>query len=257
MFRQFAPFALLFLLASSLAGCSKESITIDEIYDGDTFSISTGKVIRMVQIDTPELSTNECYAEDAKVVLSEIIEGFISKAEGTITDLKTLSKPPQIELESDSALDSVDKYGRKLSYLFLGGKNINIELVRRGAALPFFYGGAKGKYAAELEKAADFARQKELGIWEKCRGFTYNPYQAASTGGGLGYSQVVQDDLNGLSAIPGNRNCSPHYRECVPQYPPDYDCGDLISLGLIHVIDADPHRLDRDGDGLACESNAR
>ncbi len=40
---------------------------------------------------------------------------------------------------------------------------------------------------------------------------------------------------------------------CVPQYPPDVDCGDVGSR--VSVGGSDPHGLDRDGDGVGCEVN--
>lgn len=45
--------------------------------------------------------------------------------------------------------------------------------------------------------------------------------------------------------------CEAGYTPCVPPYGPDVDCGDLD--GPIHVSGSDPHGLDADGDGLACE----
>lgn len=54
-------------------------------------------------------------------------------------------------------------------------------------------------------------------------------------------------------AQPGE--CSPAYPDsCIEPPPPDLDCGDL---GLLEknfkVVGSDPHRFDRDGDGVGCE----
>jgi Excalibur calcium-binding domain len=38
----------------------------------------------------------------------------------------------------------------------------------------------------------------------------------------------------------------------VPLYPPDVDCDDVGTT--VYVTGDDPHRLDRDGDGVACEA---
>ena len=48
-------------------------------------------------------------------------------------------------------------------------------------------------------------------------------------------------------------SCAPGYSPCVPPYPPDVNCGDLSFP--VQVSGTDPHGLDRDGDGLGCESN--
>jgi hypothetical protein len=50
----------------------------------------------------------------------------------------------------------------------------------------------------------------------------------------------------------GGGRCDPNYAgQCVPPYPPDIDCSDLP--GPVRVVGSDPHNLDRDGDGVACE----
>ncbi len=38
---------------------------------------------------------------------------------------------------------------------------------------------------------------------------------------------------------------------CIPPYPPDLSCADVS--GPIYVTGSDPHGLDGDGDGVACE----
>ena len=40
---------------------------------------------------------------------------------------------------------------------------------------------------------------------------------------------------------------------CIPQYPPDINCGDL-SFNQFRVRPPDPHGFDGDGDGIGCES---
>ena len=45
--------------------------------------------------------------------------------------------------------------------------------------------------------------------------------------------------------------CADGYSPCVPAYPPDVDCADVD--GPISVTGSDPHGLDADDDGVACE----
>jgi micrococcal nuclease len=66
--------------------------------------------------------------------------------------------------------------------------------------------------------------------------------------------------LAGAFVVPrttrGDDDCDPSYPEvCLPSPPPDLDCADLRARGLcdVAVRGRDPHRLDRDGDGVACE----
>lgn len=46
-------------------------------------------------------------------------------------------------------------------------------------------------------------------------------------------------------------DCDPNYSGCVPVFPPDVNCPDVA--GPVDVVGDDPHGLDRDGDGVACE----
>jgi len=45
--------------------------------------------------------------------------------------------------------------------------------------------------------------------------------------------------------------CDPNYSGCVPAYPPDVNCPEVA--GPVQVTGSDPHGLDRDSDGVACE----
>jgi len=252
---QFVCFAL---FPGLLLGCANQNISIADIYDGDTVTTSTGTKIRLLQIDTPELSSGECHAEESKSLLESYLDASrLSKSQAEL-GLKNLVKSSGVKLESDTGFDQTDKYGRNLSYLIVDDLNLNIELVRIGAATPYFYEGKKGKYSTELEQAAEYAKQNRLGVWGMCPGFVYNPNEPINAGVSTSsYVESKSDNDSGVvGVIVGNGECSADYRECVPPYPPDLNCGDLVSLGLIHVTGSDPHRLDRDGDGLACESNA-
>ena len=52
----------------------------------------------------------------------------------------------------------------------------------------------------------------------------------------------------------GSGNCDPAYPTvCIAPAPPDLDCGD-IPYKRFEVLPPDPHDLDREGDGLGCES---
>lgn len=50
----------------------------------------------------------------------------------------------------------------------------------------------------------------------------------------------------------GGDGCDPNYSGCVPEYPPDVNCPEVD--GPVEVIGGDPHGLDRDNDGEACEN---
>lgn len=143
------------LLAATAASAGVDSrttaVTVERIIDGDTLVVRGGARVRLVQIEAPESGT-ECYSGASRLVLIHLV-------------------PPGSRgiLEADPALDRVDRYGRLLRYVHAGGRNVNVELVRRGAATPWFYGGDRGRYAARLLAATAAARTAQRGMWAACR----------------------------------------------------------------------------------------
>jgi micrococcal nuclease len=203
------------LVAALVAGgaVGAPASTVASVTDGDTLRLTNGQRIRLVQIDAPERGT--CYATESRDAL-----------------LRLAPVGSSIALESDLLLDQVDRYGRLLRYVNRGGQNVNVELVRRGAAVPYFYDGDRGRYAKRLEAAARSAKSSRRGLWAGC-------------------SQSAPQPL-----VPPRGGCDPNYAgACVPPYPPDVDCDYLRTRNLapVRVVGSDPHRLDGDGDGLGCE----
>jgi hypothetical protein len=74
-----------------------------------------------------------------------------------------------IRLEADPQLERVDRYGRLLRYLHHGNLNVNLELVRRGAATVWFYNDKRGRYADQLLAVARRAREQRLGMRGSCQ----------------------------------------------------------------------------------------
>lgn len=147
------------------AASSLDSGVVVSIYDGDTLTLRDGRRIRLVQIDTPELGSGECYSRAARAALI------------TLAPLGG-----RVVLEADASLDKVDLYGRFLRYIRRSGLNVNLELVRRGAATPYFYNGDRGHYASQLMAAARKAKAGKRGLWRACPGAKLDPYHPATTG---------------------------------------------------------------------------
>jgi micrococcal nuclease len=123
---------------------------------------------RLVQIDTPEVYFSpECYGKQASSITKRLV-------------------PPgtAVRLTVEPATDRVDQYGRLLRYVIRArdGLNVNLYLVRVGAAAPYFYDGRRGRYASLLDRLARRARARHLGLWGACRGTPYDPYRGVSTG---------------------------------------------------------------------------
>lgn len=149
------------LLLLALAACGEtspavappvEAATVSRVGDGDTLDLRDGRRVRLVQIDSPELGQGECYAVEAR------------------RELLVLAGPgTRVTLERDPELDDRDRYRRLLRYVLVGERVVNVELVRRGAATPYFRGGDEGAYARSLLDAVAEARASRRGMWGACR----------------------------------------------------------------------------------------
>lgn len=165
---------LLLLSLLVVSGCGGGSASsppslasrVDSVRDGDTILLESGRRVRLVQVDAPELRV-ECWGDEAAAALARLA-------------------PPgaELRLERDPALDDVDRHARLLRYAFAGTRNLNVELVRQGAAAPYLYRGVRGRYAEELLAAADTARAERRGLWGACPRARLRPTRAVDSGPG-------------------------------------------------------------------------
>lgn len=163
----------LLVLAPTAAGAAKpppggQLSRIARVVDGDTVDLTSGARVRLVQIDTPEVYYSaECYGEQASAVTKRLL-------------------PPgtSVRLYREPKTDSVDQYGRLLRYVFRvrDGLSVNAQLVRVGAAAPYFYDYRRGRYAGLLVRLALRARSRHAGLWGHCPGTPYDPNRGVSTG---------------------------------------------------------------------------
>jgi endonuclease YncB( thermonuclease family) len=132
--------------------------TVARVLDGDTIVLTDGRHVRLVQLDAPETDENECYAQEAKRTLQSLL-------------------PPgtAVRIETDPALDSKDRFGRTLAYVEKNGADINLELIRAGAAAPWFYHGDRGRHAELFLTGARRARHTRRGLWGACPATALDP----------------------------------------------------------------------------------
>ena len=169
----------LLLAAALAAGCRAEADTrttataparptttavVERVNDGDTLTVRSGVKIRLVQVDAPELET-DCYGRAALKALRALAP------EGT-----------RVTLVRDPALDDRDRYGRLLRYVVVAGRNVNVELVSDGAASPYFFRKARGRYASALLDAVEDARAARRGYWRSCPAARLNTGLGSLTG---------------------------------------------------------------------------
>lgn len=237
--RQGATVAIVLFLGGgiALAADTHSSATparLARVIDGDTIALAGGGRVRLLQIDTPEPGTGECYSRAATRDLRRLLPT------GTA-----------LTLERDPRLDDRDAYGRLLRYVWRGGSNVNVQLVRDGSATVWLYRGERGRYAPQLLAAGRAARAARRGLWGACPRAVWNPYGPATTGPGSG---SAGGGAVGIVGSNGPGGCDPSYPDvCIPPPPPDLDCRD-VSYHNFRVLPPDPHRFDGEGDGRGCES---
>ena len=113
------------------------------VYDGDTVSmrLENGKrvIVRLASIDAPEKTQD--YGTESRNELKKLLGSRIV----------TLLLNDQV----------CDKYGRVLAELFTEDLNVNLEMVKRGAAHVY------DKYCTSLEyvRAETVARNNVVGLW--------------------------------------------------------------------------------------------
>jgi micrococcal nuclease len=137
---------------------------VARVNDGDTLTLSDGAKIRLVQIDAPELTT-DCYGRAAQRALTSLAPARA-----------------RVRLVRDPALDDRDRYGRLLRYVFVGETDVNVELVRRGAASPYFFRNERGEHALELMDAVQNSQNGHRGYWGACPRARLNTGLGALTG---------------------------------------------------------------------------
>lgn len=201
-------------LNTSVDEQSEELFLVTYVVDGDTLEIETGERVRLICIDTPE--KGEDYYSDAKEFLEDLV----------------LDK--KVKLEKD--ISETDRYGRLLRYIYLeDGTFVNEEIVKEGYAEAYWY-NPDTTLCPIIQDAEDYARKKDLGMWEDEEEDEDNK------------DEETEEEPD--EQAPENCQCDD-----------DLDCGDFsthIEAQNCYnycwdVKGYDFHKLDRDGDGLACE----
>lgn len=155
--------AVLAVTGGSASGSVQARAKVWYVVDGDTIRLTTGRYVRFLQIDTPELHPPECYGQRS----SRLLHSWLHPGS-------------RVTLRTDPRLDRTDRYGRLLRYVYSGDRNLNLALVRRGAATVWFYDRDKGRYAGRLLADARRARRQKRGLWGACRAI-WDPYGPATT----------------------------------------------------------------------------
>jgi micrococcal nuclease len=146
--------ALLFVLpALAIAG----QYEVVRVVDGDTIVIRyNGKFekIRLLCVNTPEFVHPD---KKQNVPMGKVASRYVQKKL-----LDEYDRYIELEFEVDRIRGN---NGRLLAYVFVNGKNLNIDLVRQGLSPYYTKYGKSQKYDAEFRAAERLARKEKLNIW--------------------------------------------------------------------------------------------
>jgi micrococcal nuclease len=145
-------------------GDAKRNAVVARVVDGDTIELVGGTRVRLVQIDTPEKHV-ECYGDAASALTTRLLPS------GT-----------HVRIEQDPKLDQVDRFNRELAYVWKGDEDVNVTLVRDGAAGVWFFDGRRGRHARDLLRAAEQAQAARKGLWGACPLARFDPNESMSSG---------------------------------------------------------------------------
>lgn len=136
-----------------------------------------------------------------------------------------------------------DRYGRSVAKVYKGDLSINLALVQEGQAAVYReYLSACPELRERLLKAEANAKSRRIGFWNQA-----SPILPADFRRGKRVTSTPKPDPTGV-------------RDRSRRSPArDYNCSDFgTQAEAQRILDSmpgeDPHKLDRDGDRIACES---
>lgn len=186
---------------------------------------NTRLVVRVIDGDTVELGNGQ----SVRVIGIDTPERGQCHYETATRRMQQMVEGKRVVLTRHGG-ENADHYGRLLRYLDIGNIDPGLRLIKEGLAI---------------------AR------YDSRDGYGYHPREPRYIQADNATPQRTCAPAPAPEPAPKpepqpNTGCADGYSPCVPPYPPDVNCADVD--GPITVTGSDPHGLDRDGDGIACES---
>ena len=213
---------------------SSWTVTVTRVIDGDTVEarFPNGEIdtLRLLGVDTPETTLSRVSPDEFEGI-PDTTEGrdhlfnWGERATKFATD-ELAGKTVRIEV--DPTADRRGSFGRLLVYVYVDGENFNRRLLEAGYARLYESDFSQRDAFATTEATA---QANDVGLWN---------FDTTDAGGTTTTDDPTSEDL--------------------PALPPDgdYDCSDFETQNQAQAVlektPGDPHRLDGDSDGIACES---
>lgn len=131
-------------------------VYVSRVVDGDTIEVTmpNGRTedVRYIGVDTPEtVAPGEpvgCFGPKASAFNEALVEG----------------RRARLRFDEERR----DYYGRLLAYVYVGGRFVNAELLKRGLARAIYY-SPNGAFRYRFEEIARRAGRSGRGLWGACR----------------------------------------------------------------------------------------
>lgn len=222
---------------------TSELFPVLKVVDGDTLSINMdGKTqtIRIIGLNTPETvdprKPVECFGKQASDKAKELLTG------------------KKVRIEKDPGQGDYDKYNRLLAYIFLeDGTNFSKYMIEQGYGYEYTY-DLPYKYQKEFKQAQEQAKTQKIGLWADNACTVKQIEQPAKTTTSTpppASTPQTQSTTESKPVTSGNYICS--YNA--------YNCSNFATQKEAQAafeacggINNDVHGLDRDKDGVVCES---
>lgn len=217
----------IFLPLLLLVNCAAQADTFDAsviaVMDGDTVYAQSGGFkakIRLLNIDAPE--KDQAYGKQSTESLRSLIGGKVVKIESR----------------------AVDKFGRTLALISVGGINVNQEQVKRGMAWAYSR-SREGKIYVGLQSEAQLAKR---GLWREA-----NPQQPSQ------WRKLHPTQYAGHSpshAAKPSSQTQDASKFGVLECGKKYYCSQMVTCDEAHfyLTVCGLERLDTNKDGIPCEN---
>jgi micrococcal nuclease len=247
-------------------GSHDATVRVTRVVDGDTIRISPAvdgiDEVRLIGVDTPETKEPGCE-----------VQPYGNQATGfTTRELQG----EEVDLEFDEERE--DRYGRLLAYVHKDREVFNETLLEEGYAQVYIV-DPNDEYEDRFEEAQAEAQQAGRGIWGLPADQLALLTDRGNGMGGDGCTQKAQSKPQPSPPPPQpqpqpapssptpKRTPSPQPQPAPPPPQPpfqpsrapasggDVDCSAFSSSAeaMPYLLPGDPHRLDRDKDGIPCE----
>lgn len=158
----------------------EQTARVNYVYDGDTLQLESGRKIRLIGIDTPEVFSRKYQ------IPADIKQQGLQARDALQSLLNRSSRRVQLAYGQQSQ----DRYGRTLAHVFLpDGTNLQAELIARGHAIAFTT-PPNDRMSDCYRTQEQGARQQQLGIWQLPQ------YR-------IRYTQQTLDKLDGFHRLQG------------------------------------------------------